>query len=152
MFYHYFSKFEYINVINIYGVTQDPNTQELIIIMAYCKSDLTHYITKDFYNISWSTKMYYLYNIIDGVARIHDTNIIHRDLHSGNILLGENHPKICDLGLSKSATESTDDDEDDEIYGIIPYVAPEVFQGKEYTKYSDIYSFGMIMWELMTGR
>ncbi|RGB30935.1 kinase-like domain-containing protein, partial [Rhizophagus diaphanus] len=38
------------------------------------------------------------------------------------------------------------------IYGIIPYMAPEIFQGREYTKASDIYSFGMIMWELMTGR
>ncbi|PKK73475.1 kinase-like protein [Rhizophagus irregularis] len=46
----------------------------------------------------------------------------------------------------------TVDDEDNEIYGIIPYVAPEVLQGQKYTKASDIYSFGMIMRELMTGR
>ena len=36
-----------------------------------------------------------------------------------------------------------------EVYGIIPYVSPEILQGQKYT---DIYSFGMIMWELMTGR
>ncbi|CAI2183591.1 16546_t:CDS:2, partial [Funneliformis geosporum] len=54
----------------------------------------------------------------------------------------------CDLGLSKSATEAADN----ETYGIIPYVAPEVLQGQKYTKKSDIYSFGMIMWECMTGR
>ena len=57
---------------------------------------------------------------------------------------------ISDLRISKPAIESSDDD--NEVYGIIPYVAPEIFQGKKYTKASDIYSFGMIMWELMTGR
>ena len=56
---------------------------------------------------------------------------------------------IGDLGISKSATESTDDNEN---YGIISYMAPEIFQGQKYTKASDIYSFGMIMWEFMTGR
>ncbi|CAI2168015.1 18481_t:CDS:2, partial [Funneliformis geosporum] len=42
-----------------------------------------------------------------------------------------------------------------EYYGVIPFIAPEIFQGqkfKKYTKASDVYSFGMIMWELMTGR
>ena len=50
----------------------------------------------------------------------------------------------------ESATESADDN--NEKYGIIPYVAPEILQGQKCTKASDIYSFGMIMWEFMTGR
>ena len=84
------------------------------------------------------------------MKNIHDANIIHKDYHSGNIFItNSNRAIIGDLGLSKSATES---DNDTEIYGIIPYVAPEIFQGQKYTKASDIYSFGMIMWELMTGR
>ncbi|UZO17909.1 uncharacterized protein OCT59_009241 [Rhizophagus irregularis] len=73
--------------------------------------------------------------------------IIHRDYHSGNIFVATDEtPIIGDLGISKSATEPLNDD-DDEIYGIIPlfpYVAPEIFQGRKYTiKASDIYSFGM---------
>jgi len=54
------------------------------------------------------------------------------------------------LGISKSATDSTDNN--NENYGIIPYMAPEILQRQNYTKASDIYSFGMIMWEFMTGR
>ncbi|POG71073.1 kinase-like domain-containing protein [Rhizophagus irregularis DAOM 181602=DAOM 197198] len=118
--------------------------------MPYYNSDLTHYIIKDFFNIHWSFKLTILKNIIDGLADIHGVNIIHRDLHSGNILFSDLKARLCDLGTSKSATESTDNEE--EIYGIIPYVAPEVLQGKKYTKASDIYSFGMIMWEVMVGR
>jgi serine/threonine protein kinase len=160
MFYRYSSNgnLKYIyndqsSLVNAYyGITQDPITQDLMFIMPYCNSDLMHYITKDFYNISWEDKICKLQNIISGLDRIHNVNIIHRDLHSGNILIDTviKVAKIGDLGTSKSATESTNNDE--EIYGIIPYVAPEVLQGKKYTKASDIYSFGMIMWESMVGR
>ncbi|GBB98854.1 hypothetical protein RclHR1_03340015 [Rhizophagus clarus] len=148
----------YIGHVNVYyGITQDPTTQDLIFIMPYYKSDLARYITKDFYNNIWYNKLHKLGDIISGLVKIHIGNIIHRDLHSGNILLrGANHlyhdAKICDLGTSKSAIELTDNNDDNEIYGIIPYVAPEVLQGKKYSRASDIYSYGMIMWEVMVGR
>ena len=125
-----------------------------MIIMSYYESgDLIHYISNDFYNISWRSKLDRLKNIINGLYNIHFVNIIHRDFHSGNIFFGNmtyNVAVIGDLGISKSATESTDDN--NENYGIIPYMAPEIFQGQKYTKESDIYSFGMIMWEFMTAR
>jgi serine/threonine protein kinase len=161
MFYHYSlseksldiydNSSSYVN--QYYGITQDPITQDLIFIMPYYDSDLTHYITKNFFNINWYHKLCRLIEIIKGLSKIHNVNIIHRDLHSGNILLNR-FAKISDLGTSKSAAENDDnnDNEEDNIYGIIPYVAPEVLQGKKYTKASDIYSFGMIMWELMVGR
>src|SRR6266480_6181398 len=122
-----------------------------MIVMPYYKSgDLINYITNDFYNISWKTKLLNLRKITIGLKYIHNVNIIHRDFHSGNIFFGDD-VAIGDLGLSKSATESSDDN-NNEIYGIIPYMAPEIFNGRKYTKESDIYSFGMIMWEFMTGR
>jgi len=133
-----------------YGITQDPNAKDFIIIMKYYKYDLKHYITKNFYNINWNTKLKILKNIIKGLDHIHHQKIIHRDFHSGNILYeNEDDMVISDLGISKSAMESTDDNE---IYGIISYMAPEIWQRRKYTIASDIYSFGMIMWELMTGR
>ncbi|CAB4422038.1 unnamed protein product [Rhizophagus irregularis] len=155
----------YINI--YYGITQHPITQNFMIIMEYHKlGDLTHYIARNFFDINWYNKLNILRNIIYGLKNIHDANIIHKDYHSGNIFLDKStyHGNIfikkddCtsnikaitgDLGLS--AIEQSDND-DDEIYGIIPFVAPEIFQGQKYTKASDIYSFGMIMWELMTGR
>ncbi|RGB35038.1 kinase-like domain-containing protein [Rhizophagus diaphanus] len=103
---------------------------------------------------------------------IHKINFIHRDLHSGNILFFRNintiydfrylitlHKflnefykrlveKIGDFGLSQS---ENDPSKNDEIYGVIPYIAPEIFYGANFSKASDIYSFGMIMWELTTG-
>ena len=140
------------NVSEYYGMTQDPVTKDMMIIMPYYSSgDLIHYITNHFYDVIWNKKLVDLLDIIAGLIQIHNVNIVHRDLHSGNIFLKQkNYTVIGDLGISKSATESTDDN--NENYGIIPYMAPEIFHGYNNTAASDIYSFGMIMWELMTGR
>ncbi|RGB36337.1 kinase-like domain-containing protein [Rhizophagus diaphanus] len=128
-----------------FGITQEPVTKDIMIIMPYYNSgDLINYLTNDFYRLR---------DIISGLVNIHSVNILHRDFHSGNIFfLDKRHVYLGDLGLSKSATEFTDDDNNNENYGIIPYMAPEIFKGQKYTKKSDIYSFGMIMWEFMTGR
>jgi serine/threonine protein kinase len=56
--------------------------------------------------------------------------------------------QIGDLGLSQAVNNKKNNNE---IYGVIPYIAPEIFKGSEFSKEADIYSFGMIMWELTTG-
>src|SRR2546421_136147 len=126
------------------GITQNPDTKDFMIIMKYYKFDLRNYITKskDFYNIKWDKKLKILKHIADGLCFFHSQNIIHQDLHSGNILCeSENDVIISDLGISKSAIEYTDDNN---YYGIISYMAPEILQRKKYTTASDIYSFSMI--------
>ncbi|RGB27289.1 kinase-like domain-containing protein [Rhizophagus diaphanus] len=142
------------NVSKYFGITQDPVTKDIMIIMPHYKlGDLTNYITNDFYSIEWEIKLSNLRKISSGLVNIHSVNILHRDFHSGNIFFRDKYEiYLGDLGLSKSATEITDDDNNKENYGIIPYMAPEIFKGKKYTKESDIYSFGMIMWEFMTSR
>src|SRR2546430_8663348 len=83
--------------------------------------------------------------------KIHGENYIHHDLHSGNIFLYDFWKcKIGDLGLCQQVDDKKDDS--NKIYGVIPYLAPEVLSKKLYTQESDIYSFGMIMWEFTTGK
>ncbi|GBC42854.2 kinase-like domain-containing protein [Rhizophagus irregularis DAOM 181602=DAOM 197198] len=91
----------------------------------------------------------------EGLEHIHKNKFIHRDFHSGNMLFdlnisaGKNYQwKIGDLGLSQ---EINNESSNNEIYGIIPYIAPEIFKGSSFSKKSDIYSLGMVMWELTTG-
>ncbi|GBB99752.1 hypothetical protein RclHR1_03620001 [Rhizophagus clarus] len=152
IFYQIYSKkkVDHEEISGYFGITQDPITKDIMIIMTYYnEGDLIGYLNNKFYNINWNKKLSNLIDIARGLKNIHDVNIIHRDFHSGNIFFSVSGGYIGDLGISKSATESTNDNEN---YGIISYMAPEIFRGQKYTKASDIYSFGMIMWEFMTGR
>src|SRR5205823_8896989 len=78
---------------------------------------------------------------------IHRENAIHRDLHSGNILYNQGVFFISDLGFCGPANKPLNS-----VYGNLPYIAPEVIAGKETTFASDIYSFGMLMWEISSGQ
>src|SRR5215204_6132515 len=79
---------------------------------------------------------------------IHGKNYIHHDLHSGNIFSYTfSKSVIGDSGLCQQIVNKKD-----EIIGVISYLAPEVLSRKPYTKESDVYSFGMIMWEFTTGK
>src|SRR6185436_17804539 len=68
--------------------------------------------------------------------------LVHGNLHSGNILVHKDSIYIADLGAGK---------DDDVIYGVLPYVAPEIFMSGTYSMATDLYCFGVLMWEMATG-
>ncbi|CAB5181749.1 unnamed protein product [Rhizophagus irregularis] len=145
----------YEHIIKYYGITQDPETRDHMIIMQYADGgDLHNYLQKCFKDITWNDKLAIILEISRGIDCIHEENYIHRDLHSGNILSVKNEHStsykwhIGDFGLSRPANITSSNNK---IYGVIPYVAPEIFVGKAFSKESDIYSMGMIMWELTSG-
>ncbi|PKY58207.1 kinase-like protein [Rhizophagus irregularis] len=145
-FNQYHNRFEHI--IKYYGISQDPNTKDHMIIMQYADGgNLYEYLQYNFINITWEDKLTIILEISRGVDCIHKEKFIHRDLHSGNILLANDKWHIGDLGLSRPANITSNN----EMYGVIPYIAPEIFNGKAFSKESDIYSLGMTMWELTTG-
>ncbi|GBC47933.2 kinase-like domain-containing protein [Rhizophagus irregularis DAOM 181602=DAOM 197198] len=148
-------------IIGFHGITQDPITEEYILIMKYANSgNLHNYLQNNFINITWTRKLRILKDISEGLKYIHGNNFMHRDFHSGNILssiqswLARDRRSILqdwligDFGLSQPANSTSPNNE---IYGVIPYIAPEIFKGAAFSQKSDIYSFGMIMWELTTG-
>src|SRR6185369_3491546 len=83
---------------------------------------------------------------------IHETGLMHCDLHGGSIVLHDDtrkiRPYICNLGLSRSVDSCKSDST---IRGDLPYIAPEVFYTREFTRESDVYSFGIIMYLIATG-
>ena len=133
-------------IVPIYGITQDPKTSNYMIVTQLVKDgNLRSNLLIKKYNPF--EKYRDLMFIAHALSTLHNHNLVHGDFHSGNILL-DKFPYLSDFGLSRPADQTI---KSNEIYGVIPYMAPEVLRGKPYTKAADIYSFGIIMWEFTSG-
>ncbi|CAG8497959.1 10394_t:CDS:2 [Paraglomus occultum] len=148
--YHQFSTMV-THVVRCYGISHCPITNEYIVVTSYAEDgDLRQYISKNFDNFTLQHKIITLRDIAVGLVTIHRAGLLHKDLHTGNILRSGSWTMISDLGLcwnnaSVAGTEET-------VRGVLPYVAPEVLRGMAYTRAADVYSVGMIMYELWSGR
>ncbi|GBC02286.1 hypothetical protein RclHR1_04540010 [Rhizophagus clarus] len=141
------SKWDFI--VKCYGLTQDPSDGSYILVMKKLDTNLREYLKQNQDKLTWKERIKITFDIIDALARIHNENAIHRDLHSGNILYNQytNYWLISDLGFCGPVNKQLGC-----IYGDLPYIAPEVIYGEDYTKASDIYSLAMLMWEISSGQ
>ncbi|RHZ73751.1 hypothetical protein Glove_229g83 [Diversispora epigaea] len=141
--------------IEIYGITQDPETHSYMIVLEYAADgNLQEYLNINFNNINWKQKLENLYRLSYRLRNIHKLDIVHRDFHPGNILSSNfmYSMQISDFGLSKLIGANPNNPEKKNIFGVLPYIAPEVLSGdEEYTKAADVYSFGIIAYEMVTG-
>jgi serine/threonine protein kinase len=130
-------------------MTKDPETKEFIMVLQFANmGNLREVLSNNFNYILWKDKIKLLYDLIYDLQDAHRLEQVHKNFHSGNILRNHLLYYISDFGLSGSANEKK---LDNKICGVLPYIAPEVLNGKPYTSSSDIYSFGVIMVELSSG-
>ncbi|CAB4422633.1 unnamed protein product [Rhizophagus irregularis] len=135
-----------------YGITKDPESRNFMIVMGYVQNgSLRQHLNNSFNSTKWNKKLDILQKIAQGLNDIHQKGLIHRDFHCGNILQDDYYIFITDLGLCRPANVKSSQNECKELYGVLPYVAPEVLRGKGYTQESDIYGFGIIAYEVCTG-
>lgn len=104
-------------------------------------------------NLPQSKRYIILLGIAEGMKYLHSIGITHRDLKPGNIVLDDNfYPYISDFGASKLANSNQDQNNMESIVGTPLYMAPEIFASEQYTNKIDIYSFSLVMYQLITGR
>src|SRR5256885_10580009 len=104
------------------------------------KGNLRSILSSNFNNILWNDKIELLRESAGDLKKLHELGYFHKDFHSGNILRNHNYNYISDFGLSGPSDKQKSDDK---ICGVLPYIAPEVLNGEQYTSPSDIYSFGV---------
>jgi len=114
---------------------------------------LRNFIQENIGSLDWKYKSIILEDIASGLRTIHSANLIHGNLHTGNILQEISRSKLGDFKFTTkcnafSNSPTTVNTSLSEVYGVMPFMAPEILRGQRPTLSSDIYSFGIIMWEL----
>src|SRR5579862_5678559 len=122
-----------------------------MMVLEYCESgNLRNYLNISENYIGHRSKINKLLQIARGLLDIHNAEKVHKYSHSGNILF-DTSPFISDLGMCRPANKNKEQLVKEEgIYGVLPYMAPEVLRGYQYKKAADIYSFGIIMNEFIS--
>ena len=122
----------------------------LYIQMELCKYSLADYLeTTDFI---YKDRLIIFKNIVNGLNYLHNNNIIHRDLKPSNILFDTNNKiKITDFGMSikQNTSKNLDKYIGSDLFGTYIYSAPETLNDNYYSIYSDIYSLGIILFEIL---
>ncbi|KAK6941095.1 Serine-threonine/tyrosine-protein kinase, catalytic domain [Dillenia turbinata] len=106
--------------------------------------------------LDWDTRMKIALDAARGLAYLHEDSqpcVIHRDFKASNILLENNfHAKVADFGLAKQAPEGRTNYLSTRVMGTFGYVAPEYAMTGHLLVKSDVYSYGVVLLELLTGR
>ena len=138
-------------IVQCYGITKFPKNNNYAMVLDYIpEGNLRNYLQRNHSKLTLNDRITIFGNLSESLYHIHEEDLIHCNLHSGNILMQGNAGYITDLGLCGPVDEKSSS----KIYGIVSYVAPELLRGTnnaKNTKESDVYSIGMLMWEIFAG-
>ncbi len=137
------------NIVEVYDVGEDNG--QYYIVMEYVEGKHLKELIKKRGKLTVSEVIDIMLQITDGMSVAHDSYIIHRDIKPQNIMILENGlVKIMDFGIAM-AMNSTQLTQTNSVMGSVHYLPPEQANGKGATLQSDIYSMGIVMYELLTG-
>lgn len=143
------SSLSHPNIVEVYDVGEDNG--QYYIVMEYIEGCQLKQLLKKRGRLTLSEVIDIMLQITDGLSVAHDAYIIHRDIKPQNIMiLDSGLVKITDFGIAM-AMNSTQLTQTNSVMGSVHYLPPEQANGKGSTLQSDIYSMGILMYELLTG-
>lgn len=143
------SSLSHPNIVEVYDVGEDNGSY--YIVMEYIEGKHLKQLLKKRGNLTLTEVVDVMLQVTDGMSAAHDSYIIHRDIKPQNIMILENGLiKITDFGIAM-ALNSTQLTQTNSVMGSVHYLPPEQASGKGATIQSDVYSMGILMYELLTG-
>ena len=143
------SSLSHPNIVAMYDVGEDNGLY--YIVMEYVEGKTLKQLLKKRGSLTLSEAIDIMLQLTDGMAHAHDSYIVHRDLKPQNIMIQDDGQiKITDFGIAM-ALNSTQLTQTNSVMGSVHYLPPEQAAGKGATIKSDIYSMGIIFYELLTG-
>lgn len=142
------------NIVKIYDVGQHIEDGKIYnyIVMEYIKGKTLNELIKDKGRLNSNAVVSISKQIASALDCAHKHHIIHRDIKPHNIIIDENlNVKVTDFGIARIATSSTIT-YTSSVLGTVHYISPEQAKGKFIDEKSDIYSLGVVMYEMVTGR
>ncbi|KAL6074281.1 putative serine/threonine-protein kinase PBL7 [Balamuthia mandrillaris] len=139
----------------------------IVQLMGLCVNSQDVYIVTEFINggdlrgllkdrsqpLSWGQRLGFARDIALALNYLHHKNVMHRDIKSKNLLIGDNYKvKVCDFGLARTGPNSEEERRYVTTVGTHEWMAPEVAMQQPYDKSADVFSYGMVLWELITRR
>ena len=140
------SKFRHKNIVRLYGYFFDE--ERIMMILEYAARGTLSDILAKSGPLNEQTASKYFQQIVSAVSHIHSHDIVHRDLKPSNVLISlENTLLLSDFGFAIKGRAP-----EQSFVGTLDYIAPEVLSGKSYGKEADIWSLGVILYELVSGK
>ncbi len=149
------AKLNHPNICAIYEISETAN--ESFIVMEYASGEtLADILTKE--RLSAKKSLEFAIQIADALGEAHAHKIIHRDIKPANIIVNsKGNLKVLDFGLAKIIEAETDSkatknmSSSGAIMGTVPYMSPEQLRGKTLDARTDIFSFGVLLYEMLSG-